>query len=256
MEDLGGLIEQDQGLAVKVLSMANSAYYGLQSQVSSVKRAVLVLGMKEIWKLFLLMSIRSMENKLQPDSFDIHGHWKHQVDVAHVAQALAGHTVNVDHEELFTAGLLHDLGKMLTAMYQPKHWRAIEQLAQEKGIWQHQAEDAYWGLDHALIGAMTLKTWFLPASLTEPVNWHHNPDLAQEFTPQARLLRLADTLVHMHLETSTAPEHVAWEQDLAELGLDTKKPVEVSQEVLQSDKPSSFLQSLGLGAPGKHSPRP
>lgn len=253
MEALGAVMEQDQGLAVKVLSMANSAYYGLQSQVSSVKRAVMVLGLKEVRKLLLLMSVRSLENKLNPKDLDIAAHWKHQVDVAHVAQVLAVQSGATDHDELFTAGLLHDLGKLLTAIHQPVHWRAVQKLAGKKNIPLHQAEELYWGLDHALIGAMTLKTWYLPASLTEPINWHHNPDLAQEYAPQARLLRLADALTHMYFEASraVAVDH-GWEQDLKSLDLSPQASHLAAQEILGSDKPTIFLQSLGLAAPAAH----
>lgn len=247
MEALGAVMEQDQGLTVKVLSMANSAYYGLQSQVASVKRAVLVLGLKEVRKLLLLMSIRSLENKLNPANLNIAAHWKHQVDVAHVAQALAVQFGTTDHDELFTAGLLHDLGKLITAIHQPGHWRTVQKLAKEKNIPLHQAEELYWGLDHALIGAMTLKIWYLPASLTEPINWHHNPDLAQEHAPQARLLRLADALTHMHFKASRAVAgNDGLEQDLKSLDLSPQASSLAAQEILGSDKPAAFLRSLGL----------
>lgn len=256
MEALGAVMEQDQGLTVKVLSMANSAYYGLQSQVTSVKRAVLVLGLQEVRKLLLLMSVRSLENKLNPKDLDIAAHWKHQVDVAHVAQALAVQAGATDPDELFTAGLLHDLGKMITAIHQPDHWRAVQTLARKKNIPLHQAEELHWGLDHALIGALTLKTWYLPASLTEPINWHHNPDLAQEHASQARLLRLADALTHMHFEASRALAgplcNDGWEQDLKSLDLSPQASNLAAQAILGSDKPAVFLRSLGLTIAAAH----
>jgi putative nucleotidyltransferase with HDIG domain len=253
MEALGAVLEQDQGLAVKVLSMANSAYYGLQSQVSSVKRAVLVLGLKEVRKLLLLMSVRSLEKKLNSETLNIAAHWKHQVEVAHVAQALAVQSGATDHDELFTAGLLHDLGKLITAIHQPGHWRSVQKLAREKNIPLYQAEELYWGLDHALIRAMILKSWYLPTSLTEPINWHHNPDLAQEYVNQARLLCLADFLTHMHFAASSVSAvYDAWEQDLQSLDLTPQASNLAAQEILSSDRPSSFLRGLGLFAPAAH----
>jgi putative nucleotidyltransferase with HDIG domain len=253
MEALGAVMEQDQGLAVKVLSMANSAYYGLQSRVSSVKRAVLVLGLKEVRKLLLLMSVRSLEKKLSPENLNIVAHWKHQVEVAHVAQALAVQSGAMDHDELFTAGLLHDLGKLIIAIHQPAHWRAVQDLVREKNRPLHQVEELYWGLDHALIGAMILKNWYLPASLTEPINWHHNPDLAQEYVTQARLLRLADFLTHTHFATpSVSAAYHEWEQDLKSLDLTPQASNLAAQGILRSDRPSSFLQGLGLSASAAH----
>ncbi|HDQ40870.1 MAG TPA: HDOD domain-containing protein [Desulfonatronum sp.] len=252
MEALGRVMERDQGLAVRVLHMANSVYYGLQSQVSSVMRAVLVLGLKEIRKLLLLMSVRQLENKLPPNCFDLNAYWQHQVEVAHVAQALARHSGIEDPEEIFTCGLLHDLGKLIIVIHHPKHWQGIQNLAADKNIPVHQAEDVYWGLDHALIGALTLKYWFLPTSLTEPINWHHAPDLAQEHAMQARVLRLANGLMHMPSEAAQTPVYVGWEQDLKHLRLAPQIPFALAREVLRDEKPAAFLH--GMGIPSTRSP--
>lgn len=245
MDKLGRIIEQDQGLAVKILSMANSAYYGLQSQVVSVKRAVVVLGLKELRKMLLLIGIRGLESRLLPGVLDIQALWKHQVEVAHVAQSLTRTSDLADPEEMFTAGLLHDVGKLIIAIHEPRHWKTVERLAREKECALHRAEDAYWGLDHALIGAMTLKTWFLPISLTEPINWHHSPDQAQEFLLQARLLRLADALVHVH-QDAIFTVYSAWDRDADALRLKTEDTLTLARETLESDHTASFLQGFGL----------
>lgn len=248
MEALSRMVEQDQGLAVKILRLANSAYYGLQSQVTSVKRAVVVLGLKEVRKILLLISIRGLETGLKPGVFDVNAYWKHQVEVAHVAQALAKLSGDFDLDELFTAGLLHDLGKLIIAILQPKHWLVVQTLARQKKIPLYQAEDLYWGLDHALIGGMILKTWFLPASLTEPINWHHNPDLSSQHGRQATLLRMADTLSHEHAAQSDISEDNSRKQELESLAMGLDIPIKLAQEVLQSNAPTAFLHGL-LGIP-------
>ncbi len=246
MEALGRAMEQDQGLAVKVLRMANSVYYGLQSQVTSIKRAVLVLGLQEVRKLLLLSSVRKLENKLQPSRFDLNTYWQHQVDVAHLAQLVARQSGTGDPDEVFTCGLLHDLGKLIVVVHHPEHWQAMHNLAADKDIPMHHAEDAYWGLDHALIGALTLKNWFLPTSLTEPINWHHAPELAQEYVLQARVLRLADGLTHMHSQGLDAVQYVGWENDLENLHLVPEMLPGLIQEFLQSNKSAAFLQGMGI----------
>lgn len=252
METLAQTMEQDQGLTVNILRMANSVYYGLQSQVSSMRRAVVVLGLKEVRKLLLLLSIRGLEKCLQPGTFDIHAYWKHQVEVAHVVRALAEQCGPVDHDELFTAGLLHDLGKLITAILQPVHWGAIQSLARRKNLPLHLAEDLYWGLDHALIGALTLKTWFLPVSLTETINWHHNPGLALDCGQQAALLQMADALTHVLGESSETHAYSGWEQTLERLGLAFEFPLISAREILQSDAPSAYLHGLGISKAAAH----
>lgn len=248
--EIARVIEKDQGLTVRILTMANSAYYGLQSQVGSVHRAVMILGLQEVRKLVLLLNIRSLERRLDANLFDISTHWRHQVDVAHAAKIIAGHATGVDPGELFTIGLLHDLGKMITALYRSEDWRAILVLRSEKNAPLFMAEDAYWGLDHALIGAMTLKSWFLPASLTEPINWHHAPELARDFGVQARMIRLADALVHQQLEN----EHQAGSppcfpaRDLQALQLPEALEQTLIPEMRASGQTDLFLRGLGIPA--------
>ncbi|WP_158269730.1 HDOD domain-containing protein [Desulfonatronum sp. SC1] len=248
--DIAKVIEKDQGLTVRVLTMANSAYYGLQSQVGSVHRAVMILGLQEVRKLLLLLNIRSLEQRLDADIFDVSSHWRHQVDVAHAVKIMAGHAPGTDPEELFTIGLLHDLGKMITALYRPDDWKAILALCAAKNVPLFVAEDAYWGLDHALIGAMTLKSWFLPASLTEPINWHHAPGLAKDFEVQARMIRLADVLVRHQLDQHSRdwPEKNLPAKDIRDLRLPEDLEQNLIPEMRASGRTDQFLRSLGIAA--------
>lgn len=245
LTDVAKAIEKDQGLTVRILAMANSAYYGLQSQVGSVHRAVMVLGLKEVRKLFLLLNIRSLERRLDPDGFDVALHWRHQIGVAQAARILARHVPSVDPDELYTIGLLHDLGKMITAIYRPQDWRAIRKLREIRDIPLFLAEDAYWGLDHALIGALTLKSWFLPASLTEPINWHHAPELAEGHTMQARIIRLADLLVRTLLEGQTMQEdHVP--EDIRDLRLPEDLRLALIPQIEAARDADAILLSLDI----------
>ncbi|WP_028572892.1 HDOD domain-containing protein [Desulfonatronum lacustre] len=248
--DIAKVVEKDQGLTVRILTMANSAYYGLQSQVGSVHRAVMILGLQEVRKLVLLLNIRSLEQRLDATLFDVSTHWRHQVDVAHAAKIMAGHAPGADPEELFTIGLLHDLGKMITALYRPDDWKAILELRSTKNVPLFMAEDAYWGLDHALIGAMTLKSWFLPASLTEPINWHHAPELAKDFGMQARMIRLADVLVLHQLDHHGRdwPETNLPAKDIRDLQLPEDLEHNLIPEMRASGRTDLFLRGLGIAA--------
>lgn len=248
--DIAKVIEKDQGLTVRILTMANSAYYGLQSQIGSVHRAVMILGLQEVRKLVLLLNIRSLDQRLDSNLFDVSTHWRHQVDVAHAAKIMAGHSSDMDPEELFTIGLLHDLGKMITALYRPDDWIAILELRSTKNVPLFMAEDAYWGLDHALIGAMTLKSWFLPASLTEPINWHHAPELAKDFWGQARMVRLADILVRHQLDHHGRdwPETNLPAKDIRDLRLPEDLEHNLIPEMRASGRTDQFLRDLGIAA--------
>ncbi len=201
LERLAQTFNQDQGLSTKILALANSAFYGLQARVTSVARAVTLLGLKEIRNLVLLLATQALTVRHNyPKNFDIRLYWDHQLSTGVCAKLLAERIQGLDPDTMFTAGLLHDMGVLLTALYRPRAWAEIQNtVLTERCSWRD-AEEAYWGLEHCLIGALTLNSWNLPPEITEPINWHHTPDLAPEFRTEARVLCLADAFHHRLLD--------------------------------------------------------
>ncbi|GAB7082122.1 HDOD domain-containing protein [Megalodesulfovibrio paquesii] len=212
MPELARTLGQDQGLTAKVLTMANSAFYGLQAKVSTLPRALALLGVREIRQLVLVLGVQSIcSRRSLPRAFDLHAYWKHQLQVAAICKELglllkrASHAV-LDIDLLYTSGLLHDLGKLLIALHRPQDWEAVEVMRLAENLPSFAAEDRHWGLEHGLVGAITLNSWNIPPELTEPINWHHVPELAKDWRPQATVLCLADTLCHL-LEQQDDPPH-------------------------------------------------
>lgn len=196
LEDVARTIAHDQGLTTRILTMANSAYYGLQSQVTSIARAIAVLGLKQIRTIVLALAVRALACRGLPPDFDLAVYWRHQLLVAQTARDLARRHGVPDPEGLFTAGMLHDLGKLIIAQRAPQDWLAINRLILAEELPAAEAEDRHWGLDHGVVGALVLKAWNLPQELTEPINWHHDPDLSPDNAAAARCLCLADALVN------------------------------------------------------------
>jgi putative nucleotidyltransferase with HDIG domain len=179
LEDVGETLSKDQGLTTRILSLANSAYYGLQAEVQAVPRAAAVLGMAEIRNIVLALGVNGLTNKYKtPGEFNLCSYWAHQFLVAMVAKELS-HMVGVGNpDNLFTVGLLHDIGKLIKALKRPEDWEAIHDMAEDGEMSDSEAEEEYWGLDHAVVGALVLRSWDLPDDLVEPVNWHHSPALS------------------------------------------------------------------------------
>lgn len=195
---VAGVVNKAQGLAARVLSLANSAYYGLQSEVTSVQRAVAVLGMAEIRALVLALGVsRMIDRSRLPAAFDLREYWGHQLSVAAGCRLLARRVPGCDAETCYTAGLLHDLGKLLIAAYRPDNWAAIRQLAADANLTDSEAEERQLGLDHGVVGARLLSFWDLPMALTEPVNWHHAPHLAGEYERAALVVHVADAALRL-----------------------------------------------------------
>ncbi len=212
IQDLTGLIEHSQKLAARVLTLANSACYALSSSVSSIGRAVSLLGFKEVRSLVVMIGAAAViERGKRTPGFTGRQLWEHQLRTASIAKALtaalhgaarpagAGPCVGFDPDEAYAAGLLHDIGKAFLAIGRPVVWAKIAQLRQERRCDFSEAETAYWGMDHGLIGAQVLHYWHLPLALTDAINWHHVTAVARTFQEEARLLAAANLLAHKGL---------------------------------------------------------
>lgn len=204
VDDLTLLIERSQKLATRVLSLANSALYALESTVTSLRRAVSILGFREVRTLVVMIgAVSAIKGAKLPKGFDANGLWRHQVRTASLAKGLAlamtslpDNGLEMAPDEAYAAGLLHDIGKVFLAAGRPAIWAEIEETRRQKNIDFSDAENEYWGMDHALIGAQVLHYWKLPLLLTDPINWHHAPEVAPAFGPEARLLSAANLLAH------------------------------------------------------------
>lgn len=244
MEEVGETLSQDQGLTTRILSLANSAYYGLQAEVQSVSRAAAVLGMAEIRNIVLALGVQSLTRKYDlPEDFNLVGYWEHQLIVAMIAKELSRMSGLGHPDNLFTVGMLHDIGKLIVALRRPEDWQAIEEMMESEDMLVQEAEEEYWGMDHAVVGALMLKSWDLPPALVEPVNWHHSPELAPEYSNEAMLVSLANYLVWAIAEPEGPyPEMV--EEICADMELDMEEVMEMAEELTESDAAEQFVRLL------------
>ncbi|MFO7817071.1 MAG: HDOD domain-containing protein [Thermodesulfobacteriota bacterium] len=197
MEDISRTISEDQGLTARILKRVNSAYYGLQAQVSTVSRAVSILGFTQIRDIVLSIGLKTVTQKIDLKLIDLLQYWHHQSSTALLARNIAREAGYEEPDDLFTIGILHDLGKLITVIYNKDAWIQINNLARKEDLPLHVAEDKFWGIDHALIGGMLLQQWNLPDWVTEPVNWHHAPEMASSRHRFAsRIIHVANSLNH------------------------------------------------------------
>lgn len=244
LEDIGTTLGKDQGLTTRILSLANSAYYGLQAEVQSVPRAAAVLGLSEIRNIVLTLGVNGLAGKYEmPEDFDLAEYWTHQFFVGMLSRELSRMSEIGNPDNLFTVGLLHDIGKLITAMRRPDDWQAIRELAEEKELVDAEAEEEYWGMDHAVIGSLVLKSWDLPANLVEPVNWHHAPALAPDHSNEATLVCLADAAAHAAVDPEGV--YVEYVEPLCpDLELNMEEVMETAEELAESDDIEQFVHLL------------
>ncbi len=202
---LAEMIGRSQGLATKILAVANSACYGLQSTVSSLDRALSILGLREVRSLVIMFSVSSaIDPKSLPRDFPGRELWEHQIRTGRIAMELAKTLPRQASEPFepdvfYVAGLLHDLGKSFLASRSREAWGEIRAIQAQKNIGFVQAEDEYWGMDHGTIAALVLEHWSIPALLTSIISWHHHPRLATRHQEAAKVLYAANLLDHSEL---------------------------------------------------------
>jgi putative nucleotidyltransferase with HDIG domain len=190
-EEIGTIIEKDQVLAAKVLRLANSPFYGFPSRIGSVAHSVIVLGFNVVKGLTLCASALSIMKDAGMDQL-----WRHSLGVAITANLLAARLEIKNPEELFVAGLLHDIGKVVLYVKWPEVGSSIKDAAKAGGDRSlFELEQELTGLSHADIGGCLANAWNLPVTLREPILYHHAPMLAKEAALQTAIVHVADILV-------------------------------------------------------------
>ncbi len=195
--DLHEVIKKDPALAAKVLKVVNSAFYGLPGQVASVDRAVVLLGLAAVKNIAIATSVARMfkGGNLAP------GHsakdlWRHSVGVA-VAAKLIGKAGGepAGQDELFLAGLIHDLGILIERQVFPNQLaEVIKRCAARKGTFLA-LESELIGADHQAFGDALTTRWKFPRHLRAVVGFHHTPErLSAELRRIVSIIHAADVL--------------------------------------------------------------
>jgi putative nucleotidyltransferase with HDIG domain len=175
--DLNHVISLDPVLVGRVLKLVNSAYYGLSSHVTSLVRAIIMLGINTVKNLALSSAILgSLPGGQESGGLDMEGFWSHSLCVG-VAAKLLAEKRGIDfklREEYFTAGLLHDIGKIpLNAVLKQKYMNIVS-TADIKRISLMRAEDQTLGINHCTAGAMIADSWRLQGAVGDAIVNHHN----------------------------------------------------------------------------------
>lgn len=174
--DLNHVISLDPVLVGRVLKLINSAYYGLGQQVTSLVRAIIMLGINTVKNLALSSAVlRNLSSRKDFQALDMEGFWRHSLCVGVAAKVLAKRR-GVDSkqaEEYFTAGLLHDIGKIPLNAVMSKQYVMAVSVSDRERISLHRAEERMLGIDHALSGAMIAQAWRLEGAVGDAIAHHH-----------------------------------------------------------------------------------
>lgn len=177
-KDLAETISKDPAISNKILRLSNSAYYGMMKEIDSIPRAITIIGFNEVVSLTIGMSVISAFNDghKQGRNFNMKGLWIHSLGCAFAARKTAKKLGIMQVEQIFISGLLHDMGKVIFALYFPDEYIDTFEYIKKNEIDLHKGEKHILGIDHADLSGLLMERWNFPDSILIPARYHHSID--------------------------------------------------------------------------------
>jgi len=245
--EIGEAVQTDPSLTSKILKMLNSAYYGLPSEVTSISQAVSLLGRQQLKHILTGSVLSGMFKDMNGVGFSMHEFWLHSIKTAIIARHLALQNASViDHDAFFTAGLLHDIGRLVIVQERPDSIVDVEQLMIDAGIDIVMAENKILGFTHMDVSREIMKNWELPSMLVQCAIKHHETEHEGPFAIDTSIVYLANKLSEDILPL--IEEDVALVLDGIENWQQTKCTLEQITAAcsLAQEQGQEVLESLGM----------
>jgi HD-like signal output (HDOD) protein len=186
-EEVGAIVAKDMAMTTKMLQVLNSAYFSLPQPITDPAEAVGLLGFESVKSLIMSVKLMSQYDKVKPVYFSIDSIWKHSTNVAWIAKQFAILEVGdpVLAASAYTAGLTHDLGKVILAANFDQQYSGAHALARKQQLPLWEVEREIFGATHGELGAYLFGLWGMPADIIEAAAFHHQPSRAptKTFSP-------------------------------------------------------------------------
>lgn len=194
--ELSEALRHDQSLTSRVLRLVNSAYYGFPRKIDTLQKAVTILGYTSIQNIILVTKIfEAIRNGSKEHSLNRKRFWRHSLGCGVTAQIIGTKLGLKDGEEIFLAGLLHDIGKVILDAFLFKEYSRVIEVSRGKNILLFEAEEQILGATHEDLGYRLAEEWSLPLNLTAAIAHHHDPVQAGDQMLIASLVHIGDILV-------------------------------------------------------------
>jgi HD-like signal output (HDOD) protein len=197
MADFERVVRPDVGLTANLLKSANSAYYRSSREITSVKDAIGRMGLRRVFEVVASQSFaKTIPSRLRGYALEASAYWGHSVAVAVLSDRI-GRAAGFTYPDLaFTAGLLHDLGKVVIATWLCGPGALVP--VPEGGLSTIELEREVVGLDHLEAGEAVALKWNLPKDIAAAMRWHHDPSSAPTATLRyfATVIQVSDSAAH------------------------------------------------------------
>ncbi len=196
-DQLSRLIRNDPGVTMNILRMANTAYFSGTERIDSLQQALVRLGSRRLFQIIIAHGVSAqLAVRLDGYGLEPRGLLTHSVGVAVTAERMAQMLGLKTREMLFTAGLLHDMGKVILDPFVAEVRPLIDERLRETERAFDDIELEVLGTTHPEAGARLMARWNFPDDVVEIVACHHHPDRAQAFPTEVLMVHLADTLLY------------------------------------------------------------
>ena len=202
MKELGDIVVFDQSLTVKILALVNSAYYGFSQQISSINIAMSLLGMVKVKNIIVAVAMKPMMSSAGDKEL-----WKHSIRVATGCEYLAKLTKIMDSDEAFISGFIHDIGKIVLSINNPKMYTRVIDITNQNNL--------------------LAKRWQLPILLANIISYHHNPALSSIPVP-CNLVCLVDKLTQENFNLNSLDKNF-----IKTMGIDIEDIEDLRQTIRQ-----------------------
>jgi len=199
VRDLAAVVRYDQAITANILRIANAAYFGLREKVKSIEQALALLGRQNLVRTIQTAGVSRVFRASSGQGYVSTGSelWQHSVAVALMSQILSRRIRGREDTVLYTAALLHDVGKMILGEYVQEAMTGILELVTNRGYTFLEAEEEILGINHAEIGGKIAEKWNYPEEIRDAIRYHHRPDLLSEAAPVPWFVYLSDQFTSM-----------------------------------------------------------
>jgi len=228
---LSTIVSKDMALTTKLLRFVNSAFYGFQKEITQVNNAIAMLGFQMVKDIILMMAMKPMMTSKGGKDL-----WEHSIRCAYTSQMLAESILDTPAEEVFTIGLLHDIGRAIIQIYSPEDFDEIERL-RKMGVDKLLVEDDLIGVTHLELGEAFAQKENLPEVISASIRHHHDPFI-KGAPSMARIIYLAEMLIQKDIKKEPLTEEV-----IEKLGIEIEDVDALRKEIFE--KTDAVLGILG-----------
>jgi len=229
ISDIARLIETDPALTIRLLKLVNSSYYGFESSIDTVTRAISMIGIYELRDLALATATANSFNGLDQRLPDMRQFQRHSLYTGLCAKLLADQCKQTRTESFFVSGLLHDVGKLLLSLAMPELCTRIHENTIISDAIPYLLEREELGYTHAEIGGLLAEQWQLPENLVNAIRYHHGPGHARRYQLDATIVHVANFIAH-----SMDPEDSLYATSVTPLDPESWNTLNLQPDVIDS----------------------